>query len=77
MIRAQARRWTQPWRWLLWLAALILLAWNLPLNLSSAPALEEKWQDVTRPWRATRDRLIAEHPSSANVLKPFLRGQRE
>lgn len=38
-------------------AALILLAWNLPLNLSSAPALEEKWQDVTRPWRATRDRL--------------------
>lgn len=26
MIRAQARRWTQPWRWLLWLAALILLA---------------------------------------------------
>ena len=25
--------------------------------------------------RATRDRLIAEHPSSANVLKPFLRGR--
>jgi adenine-specific DNA-methyltransferase len=25
--------------------------------------------------RATRDRLIAEHPSSAEVLKPFLRGR--
>jgi len=25
--------------------------------------------------RATRDRLIAEHPSSAKVLKPFLRGR--
>lgn len=25
--------------------------------------------------RATRDRLIAEHPSSADVLKPFLRGR--
>jgi adenine-specific DNA-methyltransferase len=25
--------------------------------------------------RATRDRLIAEHPSSAEVLKPFLRGK--
>ncbi|MBK7918717.1 MAG: Eco57I restriction-modification methylase domain-containing protein [Chloroflexi bacterium] len=25
--------------------------------------------------RATRDRLIAEHPSSAEVLKPYLRGQ--
>ena len=36
---------------------LILLAWNLPLNLTGAPALEKKWQDVTRPWRATRDRL--------------------
>jgi transglutaminase-like putative cysteine protease len=38
-------------------AVLILLAWNLPLNLTGAPALERKWQDVTRPWRATRDRL--------------------
>jgi transglutaminase-like putative cysteine protease len=38
-------------------AALILLAWNLPLNLTGAPALEKKWQEVTRPWRATRDRL--------------------
>jgi hypothetical protein len=25
--------------------------------------------------RATRDRLIAEHPSSADVIKPFLRGR--
>lgn len=25
--------------------------------------------------RATRDRLIAEHPSSADILKPFLRGR--
>ncbi len=25
--------------------------------------------------RATRDRLVAEHPSSAEVLKPFLRGR--
>ena len=25
--------------------------------------------------RATRDRLIAEHPSSAEVIKPFLRGR--
>ncbi len=38
-------------------AFLILLAWNLPLNLTGAPALEEKWLEVTRPWRATRDRL--------------------
>jgi transglutaminase-like putative cysteine protease len=38
-------------------AALILLAWNLPLNLNSTPALEKKWQDFSRPWRATRDRL--------------------
>jgi len=38
-------------------AVLILLAWNLPLNLTGAPVLEKKWQEVTRPWRATRDRL--------------------
>lgn len=38
-------------------AALILLAWNLPLNLSRVPALEQKWQNFTRPWRGTRDRL--------------------
>lgn len=38
-------------------AALILLAWSLPLNLTGAPALEQKWLDATRPWRATRDRL--------------------
>jgi transglutaminase-like putative cysteine protease len=38
-------------------AALILLAWNLPLDLTGAPALEKKWQDFTQPWRATRDRL--------------------
>lgn len=38
-------------------AALILLAWNLPLDLTGAPALEKRWQDFTQPWRATRDRL--------------------
>jgi len=38
-------------------AALILLAWNLPLDLTGAPALEKKWLDVTQPWRGTRDRL--------------------
>lgn len=38
-------------------AALILLAWSLPLDLSRAPLLEEKWKEATRPWRATRDRL--------------------
>jgi len=38
-------------------AALILLAWSLPLDLTGAPALEQKWQDFTQPWRATRDRL--------------------
>jgi transglutaminase-like putative cysteine protease len=38
-------------------AVLILLAWNLPLNLTGAPVLEKKWLDVTRPWRETRDRL--------------------
>ena len=37
-------------------AVLILLTWNLPLNLTGPPTLEQKWQDVTRPWRATRDR---------------------
>lgn len=38
-------------------AALILLAWSLPLDLTGAPTLEKKWQDFTQPWRATRDRL--------------------
>ena len=38
-------------------AALILLAWNLPLNLAGVHALESQWQEITRPWRATRDRL--------------------
>ncbi len=37
-------------------AALILLAWNLPLK-TDAPALEKQWRAITRPWRATRDRL--------------------
>lgn len=38
-------------------AALIILAWNLPLDLSRVPKLEEKWNEFTRPWRGTRDRL--------------------
>ncbi len=38
-------------------AVLILLAWNLPLDLSRVPALEEKWREFSRPWRGTRDRL--------------------
>jgi transglutaminase-like putative cysteine protease len=38
-------------------AALIVLAWNLPLDLSRVPTLEEKWREFSRPWRGTRDRL--------------------
>jgi transglutaminase-like putative cysteine protease len=38
-------------------AALILLAWNLPLNIAGMHVLESQWQAITRPWRATRDRL--------------------
>ena len=38
-------------------AALILLTWNLPLNFIGPPTLEQRWQDATQPWRATRDRL--------------------
>ncbi|MFZ5856352.1 MAG: transglutaminase-like domain-containing protein [Chloroflexota bacterium] len=38
-------------------AALILLAWSLPLDLTGAPVLQKKWQDFTQPWRATRDRF--------------------
>ena len=40
--------------------------------------IEESLRGVMRLlWliRATRDRLIAEHPSSMEVLKPFLRGR--
>lgn len=35
--------------------ALVVLAWNLPLNFSSAP-LQDAWETVARPWRATRER---------------------
>jgi hypothetical protein len=38
-------------------AALILLAWNLPLNFSDTAVLASQWHQVTRPWRVTRDRL--------------------
>ena len=38
-------------------AALILLAWNMPLNLTGMHALESQWQEITRPWRGARDRL--------------------
>ena len=36
---------------------LILLAWNLPLNLSDYGTLARQWREATRPWQATRDRL--------------------
>jgi transglutaminase-like putative cysteine protease len=44
-------------RMLIGAAALILVAWNLPLNFSDTALLASQWREVTRPWRATRDRL--------------------
>lgn len=41
------------------------LYWGIKTGLNEAFVVD----------RATRDRLIAEHPSSAEVLKPFLRGR--
>lgn len=35
---------------------LILLAWNLPTSVVT-PILADKWEEITRPWRATSDRL--------------------
>lgn len=38
-------------------AMLIMLTWSLPLDLSRAPALEEKWKQAMFPWRGARDRF--------------------
>ncbi len=59
-------------------AALILLAWSLPLDLGRTPALEEKWKEATRPWRAARDRLgrafdALEGPGAAERAEYFRR----
>lgn len=37
-------------------AVLILLAWSLPLNFVDSP-LANTWEQITRPWRTTRDRM--------------------
>lgn len=57
-------------------AVLILIAWNLPLDLTHAAAWQKMWTDVTRPWRATRDRLsrafeALESPSPAARAEYF------